>query len=255
MTKQINWREKFLATGIHFLVTLLLAMIAAALVFLVWFPDPFQVMIGGTELFLLVVGCDLALGPLMSLVLYNSRKSRRELILDYSMVGTIQIAALVYGLVVMFGARPVYVAFSVDRYEIVMAADLRKQELAAAKDPVFSKPPLTGPRFVAVVVPPAERSDAIYQAAVLHNEEHQRPRFYVPLEANLEQIRKRAKPLAALEARKPASKPLIERALADTRVPAQRLAWVPVRHFRGFWTAIIDTDTGKPVTYFDLDPY
>ena len=73
----IVWREKFVATGIHFLVTLTLAACAAALIFLVWFPDPFQTMIGGTELFLLVVGCDLALGPLISLVIYNSRKSRR----------------------------------------------------------------------------------------------------------------------------------------------------------------------------------
>ena len=75
----IVWREKFVATGIHFLVTLGFAACAAALIFLVWYPDPFETMIGGTELFLLVVGCDLALGPLISLVIYNSRKSRRAL--------------------------------------------------------------------------------------------------------------------------------------------------------------------------------
>jgi len=48
----IVWREKFVATGIHFLVTLTLAAVAAALIFVVWFPDPFETMIGGTELFL-----------------------------------------------------------------------------------------------------------------------------------------------------------------------------------------------------------
>ena len=47
----IVWREKFVATGIHFLVTLALAACAAALIFLVWYPDPFETMIGGTELF------------------------------------------------------------------------------------------------------------------------------------------------------------------------------------------------------------
>ena len=93
----IVWREKFVATGIHFLVTLGLAACAAAVIFLVWFPDPFATMIGGTELFLLVVGCDLALGPLISLVIYDSRKSRLELITDYSIVGIVQIVALVYG--------------------------------------------------------------------------------------------------------------------------------------------------------------
>ena len=252
--KQINWREKLVATGIHFIVTLLLAAVAAALIFLVWFPDPFQRMIGGNELFLLVVGCDLALGPLMSLVLYNSRKSRRELVLDYSLVGAVQIAALVYGVVIMFGARPVYVAFSKDRYEIVLAADIRKEELAAAREPRYSTLSWTGPRYVGVVVPRAEHNDALFQS-LSGNEEHQRPRFYVPFESQLEQIRKRAKPLAQLETAKPASKPLIDAALAGVDVPAQRLAWLPVRHFRGFWTAIVDTDTGKPVAYVDFDPY
>ena len=42
----INWREKFLAFGIHFLATLLLGACAAALIFLVWFPDPFETMVG-----------------------------------------------------------------------------------------------------------------------------------------------------------------------------------------------------------------
>ena len=91
-------------------------------------------MIGGTELFLLVVGCDLALGPLISLVIYNSRKSRRELITDYSIVGVVQIAALVYGVVILAGTRPVYVAFSKDRLEVVTARDIRDAELAAAQD-------------------------------------------------------------------------------------------------------------------------
>ena len=45
----IVWREKFIATAIHFLVTLALAACAAALIFLVWFPSPFATMIGGTE--------------------------------------------------------------------------------------------------------------------------------------------------------------------------------------------------------------
>ena len=94
----IVWREKFLATAIHFLVTLALAACAAALIFLVWFPDPMQTMIGGTELFMLVVGCDLALGPLISLVIYNSRKSRRELVIDYTIVGAVQTESFVESL-------------------------------------------------------------------------------------------------------------------------------------------------------------
>ena len=120
----IVWRERFLAFAIHFLVTLALAACAAALIFIVWFPDPFQTMVGGTELFELVVLCDLVLGPLISLVIYDSTKARWQLVMDYSIIGAIQLAAMIYGVYIVAGTRPVYVAFNQDRLEVVTARDI-----------------------------------------------------------------------------------------------------------------------------------
>jgi hypothetical protein len=250
----IVWREKIVATTIHFFVTLVLAAIAAALIFLVWYPDPFHEMIGGSELFVLIIGSDLALGPLMSLVIYNSRKSRRELLLDYSILGVVQIAALVYGVSIMAGARPVYVVFNADRFEVVLASDLREKELAQAKDPQLAKVPWYGIRYAAVSMTDKERQDELFES-LAGNEEHRRPKFFVPLESYVPQIVKRAQPLPALEKKLPGGKSALDAALRNVDVPAERLAWLPVRHLRGFWTAIIDTSTGKPVTYIDLDPY
>jgi hypothetical protein len=243
-----------LATAIHFLVTLVLAAVAAAIIFLVWFPDPFHTMIGGTELFLLVVGCDLALGPLISLVIYNSRKSRRELITDYSIVGAIQITALVYGVFILAGTRPVYVAFSTDRLEVVSARNVSDAELAAAKDPLYGSLPITGPRYVAIEVPAADRQDALFQS-LEGNEEHMRPRFFVPYESQLERIRGRAKAIEDLEKTHPASKPLLQAAISKLSVPAARVRWLPAHHLKGVWTALIDVENGKPLTYIDFDPY
>lgn len=251
---KIAWREKFIATGIHFLVTLVLAACAAALVFLVWFPDPFQTMIGGTELFLLVVGCDLVLGPLVSLVIYNSRKSRFKLVFDYVVVGILQITAMVYGVSVLSGSRPVFVAFSVDRFEIVTAREITDQELAAVSRPEFAKLSITGPRLVGIDVPQADRSDALFQA-LNGNDIHLRPKFFVPYETKLAEIRKRARPINSLIERKPASAPLIEVAIGDIKLPADRIHWVPAHHSKGFLTALIDIDSGKPVGYVAIDPY
>ncbi len=250
----IAWREKLIATGVHFVVTLLLAAIAAALIFLVWYPDPFDYMIGGTELFVLIVGSDLVLGPLMSLVLYNSRKTRRALLVDYTLVGVLQIAALAYGVSIMADARPVYVAFSLDRYEIVLAGDLTAKELAAARDPKYARVPWTGPKYVAVVVSRADYNDAMFEA-LAGNEEHRRPKFYRSYESQLESVRKHAKPLAALEAKKPRARALIEAALKGKARPKGEFKWLPVRHFRGFWTAILDDADGEVVAWVDLDPY
>jgi hypothetical protein len=250
----INWREKFRAFVIHFLVTAALGACAAALIFLVWFPRPFATMVGGTELFGLVVGCDLALGPLISLVIYNSRKSRRELFIDYGVVAALQLTALVYGVYIVAGTRPVYVAFSKDRLEVVTARDINAQELAAARDPKYRSLPLDGPHFVSIRVPAADQQDALFQS-LSGNEEHQRPKFYVPYESQLDDIRTRAQPLAALTGKFHAAAALFEAAKSTLDIPPERLRWLPVRHRKGFWTALIDNQTGRPVGYLPFDPY
>ncbi|HEV7609907.1 MAG TPA: TfpX/TfpZ family type IV pilin accessory protein [Steroidobacteraceae bacterium] len=250
----IVWREKFKATGIHFLVTLALATCAAALVFLVWFPDPLQTLVGGTQLFVLVTTCDLVLGPLVSLIIYNSRKSRRALVFDYVVVGTVQITALLYGLNILAGTRPVYIAFSTDRLEIVGARDITEAELAAAKDPQYRSLPFTGPRYVSIKVPDGEHNEALFEE-LKGNEVHLRPRFYAPYESLLPQIRAHARTIAELEERHPSSKPLLQAASGKLEVTASRVAWLPVHHRNGFSTALIDTADGKPLAYVDFDPY
>jgi hypothetical protein len=250
----IVWRDKLLAFGIHFIVTALLAAAAAALIFLVWFPAPFGAMVGGAKLFLLVVGCDLALGPLMSLVIYNRAKSRRELVTDYTIVGLVQLAALSYGVWVMAASRPVYVAFSKDRYEVVMAQSISDADLAEARDPRYARRPLFGPEFVAIHVPDAEQQEVLLQEVSGH-ETHARPRYYVPYSAGLAEIRKRGGVIADLEKRHPEGKAALENAAAESGVPAQRLRWLPVAARLGFWTALVDLETGKPVAYAQVDPY
>jgi hypothetical protein len=250
----IPWREKWRAFAIHFTLTAMLAIAAAAVIFWVWFPTPFARMIGGAELFALVVGCDLALGPLISLVIYNSRKSRRELVFDYCIVGLLQLAALGYGLWVVAGSRPVYVAFSLDRIEIVAAADILPAELAAARDPRYRNLPLGGPRRVAIVVPPKDHDDALFRA-LDGVEQTMRPKFYVPYESQLPAIRSRALPLAELRKRHPDAGAKLAKAQAETGLAETRLRWLPVRSRDVFWTVLIDADSCKPLAYIDVDPY
>jgi len=250
----IVWRDKLLAFGIHFLTTLALAAGAAALIFLVWFPDPFQRMVRGTELFELVVGCDLALGPLLSLVVFDRRKTRRALLFDYSVIGVLQIAALVYGVYIVAASRPVYVTFSADRLEVVIASEIRPTELAAARDPRYQSLPLDGPKFVAIQVPPADHDDALF-ASLDGRPESARPKFYVPYAEGRAAILKHAKTLAALEALHPESRALTAAARKKLGAPEKDIVWLPVASWRGFWTALIDPESGYPVAYVDLDPY
>lgn len=250
----IVWREKFKAFGWHFLVTAALALAAAVVIFFVWYPDPFEAMLGGTKFFLLISGCDLVLGPLTSLVIYNSSKSRRELVFDYSVVGLVQLTAFVYGVMTMADARPVYVAFAVDQFEIVRAKELTDEDLQNATLDIYRTRPKFGPVVIGTQGPTdrQERNNLLFSA--LQGKDVQfYPRYYVPYEANADQVKQHAKTLDDLLKRRPQAEQLIAAKQLD--VPEEQLRWVPVRTPTGFWTALLDAKTLRPLAYIPLDPY
>jgi hypothetical protein len=251
----IVWREKAKAFAIHFLVTLTLCAAAATLVFLIWYPDPFQEMLGGTRLFEVLVACDLGLGPLTSFVIYNSKKSRRELLFDYTVIGLIQLAAFCYGLYTVANTRPAYIAFVKDRIEVVSAGEIDDADLAKGAE-AYRTRPVWGPQLVAIHEPedPKEREKVMFSAfegkdySVL-------PLYYVAYEQELPQIKKRALPVSDLEKRHPEATPLVASAVAQRQIPAEKLVWLPVKHRKGFWTVLLDPDTARPMYWLPLDPY
>jgi hypothetical protein len=251
----IVWREKVRAFAIHFLVTLTLAACAAALVFLIWFPDPFAAMLGGTKLFGILLMCDLGLGPLTSFIIYNSKKSRRALLFDYTIVGIVQLGAFIYGLHAVANTRPVYIAYVKDRLEVVSADEIDDADLAQGAAG-YRERPRWRPQLVGTQAPqdPQERAKVLFSA--MEGKDYSvLPAYYVPYEQNLAEIKQRSLPVSELEKRHPEAKPLVATAKTQIRMPIEKLAWVPVKHRRGFWTALLDPETGRPVYWLPLDPY
>ena len=74
------------ASAIHLGICCLVAVAVAALVFEFWFPGPYRQLSGGQNLFLLLVGVDVVCGPLLTMVVFDSEKPRRALILDFCLV-------------------------------------------------------------------------------------------------------------------------------------------------------------------------
>lgn len=249
----IAWREKFRAVLLHFIVTLAMAVAAAALIFLAWYPDPFQAMLGGTRFFMLITICDLVLGPLTSLIIYNSKKTRRALIFDYTVIGIVQLAAFVYGVMSIAHARPVYIAFVKDRFEVVIAEDLADKDLLAAQDPYRTRPKW-GPLLIGTQRPVTreDRNELVFAAMEGKDLQHF-PRYYVPYEKVADQVKQVAAPMEQLYKHRPEAKQLI----ADLKpgVPETQLRWMPIRGTRSFWTVLVDATTGKPLGYIPIDPY
>jgi hypothetical protein len=80
------------------------------------------------------------------------------------------------------------------------------------------------------------------------------PAYYVPYEQNLPQIRQRASPVSEIEKRHPDAEPLISKAAAQLQIPVEKLVWLRVKHRKGFWTALLDPKTGRPVRWLPVDP-
>lgn len=250
----IQWREKLIAAALHFAVTSILAVLAALLIFLIWFPNPFDQMVGGGKLFGLVIGCDLVLGPLISLVIFNSKKTYRELIFDYLLIGGLQLGALIYGVSVVSGSRPAFIVFVKDRLEVVTAMELDNNDLVEAE--IFNELPWFGPKLAATSSPdsPAERSQVLF-SALAGKDIQLMPKYYRAYDSQLAAIKDRASPIAQLIERKPQSKGDVLEAINALSADESSLRWLPVKHRFGFWTAIIDYETGRPLTYLPIDPY
>ena len=75
------------------------------------------------------------------------------------------------------------------------------------------------------------------------------PAYYVAYEKGLPELRRRSLPVSVLEKRHPEAKPLVSDAAA------QKLVWLPVRHSKGFWTVLLDPDSGRPMQWLPIDPY
>jgi hypothetical protein len=249
----INWREKWAAFGVHFLITLVLSAAAAALVFFAWFPDPFHKMLGGTTLFEIMVLCDLGLGPLSSFIVYNSRKTRRALLFDYTVIGVIQLTAFVYGVYAVANNRPAYIVFVGDRFEVIPAGAIDDADLA--RGGAYNTKPW-GPQLVAIreAIGTDEHNKMVFSG--LEGKDYSvLPEYYIAFEQDLAELKQRAKPVSDLEKRHKEAKPLVASAVAELKVPVERLVWMPVMHKDGFWTVLLDSDTGQPVSWLPVDPY
>ncbi|HUL55903.1 MAG TPA: hypothetical protein VLT60_02830, partial [Usitatibacter sp.] len=104
---------------VHLLMSAFVALAVFLAIYFLWYPHVLFQGAGGRDLFVLIACVDVTVGPLITLVIYKPGKWGLKF--DLWFIAVVQLAALVYGVSVMFDARPVYIAFVVDRFAIVRA--------------------------------------------------------------------------------------------------------------------------------------
>ena len=229
------------AALLHFAGSLLVAAVAAILVFGLWYPYPYREFAGGRGLFLLVVTVDVICGPLLTMVLFNPNKPNGELWRDLGLVLVIQLGALIYGISTVWQVRPLYLVQEIDRFKVITAADLRglsTEELPTELRPHGFSSPLT----IAIREPKdaEERQKVMFESAAGGRDYAERPEFYLPYvgAAALKSL-KRAKPLSDFLEKRPDQKSDAAKLAAKKNADITQWMYLPVIA-RQDWVAVLD---------------
>ena len=241
MTFTLRVQSAIRPASIHLLCSVLVSMVAAVLVFGLWYPYPYRVLSGGRELFLLVVAVDVVCGPLLTIVLFNSAKPRAELWRDLGMVVLIQLGALGYGVLTLWQARPMFLVLEGDRFKVVLSHDLDSHAVAALP-PTLQPKTLSGPLTVGIRPPidSKERNKVLFASIQGGRDYAERPEFYLPYEgeAALKSLQ-RAKPLATFLEKYPDQQDAARKLALEKNADLKEWFYLPVVA-RQDWVAILD---------------
>ncbi|MDT7513578.1 TfpX/TfpZ family type IV pilin accessory protein [Rhodoferax mekongensis] len=220
-----------------------------------WYPYPHREVSGGRELFLIMVSVDVIIGPLMTLIIYDSRKSLRVLRYDIAVIVLLQIVALGYGLWTMSMARPVHLVFEIDRFRVVHAIDVPPELLDQTRPGIVALP-YRGPTVLGLrpFKDDLEKMHATL-AALQGLQLSYRPEFWQSYDASRNDVLRIAKPIEQLKARFPDSVKQIEAATAGKAEAARTILYVPFSGRKDFWTVLIDGRNGDILGYLPLDSF
>ena len=252
-------RSRLRVAAIHLGISLLVALLVAFLVFGIWYPAPYAQLTGGWQLFLVVIAVDLVVGPLLTLLLANPKKSHRELTLDLTLVALLQLGALGYGLYSVAWARPVVVSFERDRMAVVTATEIDVATLSEAPTGMQSLP-WNG--IMKIGLRRAKSEQEFFESVQLGMEGIEpslRPNWWLPYAEVVTEVKEKMLPVQgmAMDALSAEQKTLLQEAITKTGLSPQELYYLPlVSKYSQDWLVLMNAETEfvgyAPVNGFDV---
>ncbi|GHU40590.1 hypothetical protein AGMMS50289_02350 [Betaproteobacteria bacterium] len=236
----------------HLSVSATLALLALALVFWIWYPAPLYKAMGVTNIFLLLLGVDVVLGPCLTLAVAKPGKKRHLLLFDLTVIITVQAAAFLYGLNSVAEGRPAWVVLGAGQFSLTSPADLdtRNPEQVAAE---YRQSSLTGPQWISALLPAdadTETQNELVFDSLAGIEIYQQPRYYRPLSEGFSVIQEKAKPLDDLKKYNPEGE--VQEKLAAY---PDADAYLPLKGKELFMTVLVKKDENRVIAIVDLQPW
>lgn len=235
-----NLRFRLLAAGGHVAASALIAAAVAAVTLGLWYPGAIGDMAGGRKLFFLILGVDVVMGPLLTLIVFDRRKPRRELVRDLAVIAALQLGALGYGLYTLYVARPVALVHEPGRFRVVTAHEVQADDLPNAR-PEYRRLSLTGPWVIGTRLTRSDERLESLELALKGFDVGQRPSRWQPYPESRATILAESKPVSELLARHAARAEALRAALAASRLSVESARYLPVVA-RGDWVVLLDAE-------------
>lgn len=238
------------AAAIHFCTSAVVAIVLLALFWFVWYPAPLFRAVGGLEIFLMLLGIDVVLGPLLTFVVFKPGK--KTLKFDLAVIAVVQVAALAYGVYTLLAGRPVYIASLGDGFKLVQANEVETRDLEVAKTTL----PRWGPKWVGTKrsTDPKENERVLLTGAAGGGYAHF-PQHHVPIESMQAVMLAKANPISVLRRNNPERDTEITAWLSSRSYTDQTAVFQPFRAARERMAVILDAKTAAVIGIAPFKPW
>jgi hypothetical protein len=243
--------SKLRAFVIHLAISATVVGTVFAIIFFFWYPVPYFRVSGADDIVKVLIGVDLILGPLLTLVLFKSGKPR--LLFDLSVIAVIQLSALIYGTNVIFQERPYYVVFAVDRFVVVPKKDI---DLTKIRYDALTVKPWRGPILAVATLPEdvQERQRLMFEVIGGAPDIERRAEYWSPYADKIDQVMARAEALNTIPTRSDEAQRQIA-GVMERHDNADRLVYLPITSNVNVYSMIFDPETQKAVDIVPVDPW
>ncbi len=247
--------SRWKASATHLTICIVIAISVLLLMLFAWFPPPYFSAQGGKDLLILIFSVDVVLGPLITLIIYKHGK--KGLKFDLAVIAILQLSALAYGIVALSEARPVYLVYSVDRFELINIRDIAPADMSKAKLDEYKTFPLIGPKIVAAKLPEnTQESNALMFSAFAGGPDLSAlPKYYVSYQSQKQNVIDHLKPLSRLRASATQADVNLDQVVKTSGLKEYELGFLPVETAKGDLTAIINRKSAEVVDVIAVDPW
>lgn len=240
------------AFATHIALSGLVLLLFITIVMTLWYPSPYFGIDGGWTILQVLIGVDLVLGPLLTLIVFKPAKP--SLKFDMSCIALLQVGALLYGGWTIYQGRPVFVVFSVDRFVTVAPAEYEAEKL---RYPELRKEPLSGPRLVLAKSPQdsKEREALLFGAAGGGRDLEQSAQYYHPYEPDPDLLGNRSIDMDQIMALSAAAKTEVEQFLRSSQQSLDAFFYFPLVGKNKDVVMVLNRSDASPVGIIDIDPW